>query len=228
MDERVEKVQLFHDLIGKIPISIPKNTSTSYYLSAMEKMIQDNCDTTFDNNKVTVFGNEEGLLDNIIDISIMIENKNELLFDVNSKKRGTDIVINNHIRVLTDKDGMLSEIEELSFDYDDEFYRYNYIRKYESDGTCFYHSSKDLTRKTSSVAKMFEKGIMISTFYVNDNLRKTILIPIDYNAEIKNKISDDMKKGRIFERINSKEGKEIPYKPYPFNTNKDFEIALNS
>ena len=228
MDERTDKLHLYQKLISKISFSVPKNTSTNYYLSVIKKMIKDNCRTENDNNRITVFGNEEGLLDNIIDITMFVGNKNEIAFDVNSKKRGTDIIINNHIKVLTDKDGLFSEIEELSFSYDDEFYRYNYIRKYETDGMCVYHSSKDLTRKTSSVAKMFEKGIMISTFYVNDNLRKTVLIPIDYNMEIKQKISEDMKKGKIFEKINSKEGKEIPYMPYPFNTNKDFEIALNS
>ena len=228
MDDRKEKLDLFQDLVNKISFPVPKNTSTNYYISVIKKMIKDNCTVEQGNNKITVFGNEEGLLDNIIDISMFVGNKNEIVFDVNSKKRGTDIVINNIIKVLTDKDGLLSEIEELSFSYDNDFYRYNYIRKYESDGVCVYHSSKDLTRKTSSVAKMYEKGILISTFYVNDNLRKTVLIPIDYNMEIKQKISDDMKKGKIFEKINSKEGKEIPYIPYPFNTNKDFEIALNS
>ena len=224
-----EKLHMFQEMIKNINFPIPKNTSTNYYISVLEKMIQDGCEVIFQKNIITIQGNGEGLLDNIIDIKLDLNNvivNQEIIIDVNSKKRGTNIIIHNHIKALRGENDIFSEIEELEFNYLNEFYRYDYIRKYEENGTCIYHSSKDLTRRTSSVAKMFDKGLMISSFYIKDNLRKTVLIPIDFTDELKKTTSEEIKKGKIFEKINSKNEKEIPYKPYPFNTNEEFEKAL--
>ena len=218
----------FREMLEKIDFSIPNNTSSKYYINAIETMMEKGCQTEFEKNRVFVVDESYQILDGIRDIECFVggpDCKVALLFKVHMIQKDTGVEIENIIEAGSVKKDIVSEREQLSFSYNNEFYRYDYLREYEPDGTCVYHNIRDIAQKLTSCAKLYDKGILISLFNVKANERKSIVIPGNYVGDKRKLASYDIKKGRIFDRINSPEGKEVPYKPYPFS-NSEFEKIL--
>lgn len=218
----------FRELLDRINFSIPNNTSSKYYINAIEIMIEKGCNTTFDKNRVYVEDETHQILDGIHDIECFVggsDCKVALLFKIHMIQKDTGVEIENIIESNSVKKGILSEREQLSFFYNNENYRYDYLREYESDGTCVFHNIRDAVQRLTSCAKLYDKGILITLFNVKANERKSIVIPGNYIGDKRKLASYDIKKGRIFSRINAPEGKEVPYKPYPFS-NAEFEKIL--
>ena len=191
-------------------------------------MIEKGCSTIFEPNRVFIWDDSNDLYDGIQNIECFFggpKSKIGLLFKIHILQEESGLDIQNTIEANSIKPGILSEKEQLEFMHGSEFYRYDYLREYESDGTCVYHNSRDLVQKLASSAKLYEKGILITLFNIKDNQRKSVIIPGDFSGDRKKLVSFDIKKGRIFDLINAPEGKEVPYKPYPFS-NAEFEKLL--
>ena len=228
MKEKNDYLEKYRELLDRIDFTIPNNTSSKYYLNAVQAMLEKGCSAAFEPNRVVVWGEEGNLFNGIQSIDVFfgtMTGKLGLIFKIKINKEDTGMIIDNLIEANSVKKGILSEREQLSFSLNNEFYRYDYLREYEMDGTCIYHSSKDLSQKLSSSAKLYDKGILISLFDVKNNLHKSIVLLGNYVGEKRKHASFEIKKGRIFDEINSPDAKEVPYKPYPFS-NAEFEKIL--
>ena len=224
----MEDLQKLREMIERIDFTIPNNTSSKYYLNAMQAMIEKGCNVSFEDSKVYIWDESGSLYNGIQDIECFFggpKSKVGLFFKIHILQNESGLEIENMIEANSFKPGILSEREQLSFMYGTEFYRYDYLREYEMDGTCIFHNSKDLAQRLLSSAKLYDKGLLISLFNIKDNERKSIIIPGDFSGDRKKHISFDIKKGRIFELINAPEGKEVPYKPYPCS-DAEFEKLL--
>ena len=223
----MEDVLKFRKMLEKIDFSIPNNTSSKYYINAIETMIEKGCKVSFEKNRVYVEDEKVEILNGIKDIECFVGAgyKVGLMFKIHMLQKETGVEIEDIIEVGSVKKDILSEREQLSFSYQNEFYYYDYLREYELDGTCVYHTIRDLVQKLKSSAKLYDKGILISLFNIKENERKSIILLGNYVGDKRKNASIEIKKGRIFDKINSPEGKEVPYKPYPFS-NSEFEKIL--
>ena len=228
VNDTKELIRRLHEMISHVGFSIPNNTSSKYYIKAIETMIERGCSSSFEPNRVYVWDEVGKAVNGIKGIELFCGSgtgKIGLLFKIHMQERNIGTEIENTIEANIFKKGIFSEKEQLSFLYENETYRYDYLREYEIDGTCIYHSSRDLVQKLSSSAKLYDKGILISLFNIKENERKSIVLPGNYVGEQRKQASIEIKQGKIFEEINSPKGKEVPYKPYPFS-NAEFEKIL--
>ena len=125
--------------------------------------------------------------------------------------------MDNTIETVSVKPGILSEREELSFLYNDQLYRYNYLREYDDDGICIFHNNRDLVKKTSTSARLYTTGLLLSKFDNETNTGRSVIMVKHYTKEEKKELSSEIKRGKIFSLIDSEDAIEIPYKPYPLS-----------
>ena len=223
-----ENLKRYNEMLKTIDFDIPNNTSSKNYLLVIRNMIEQGAETIFEPKKIIVT-DKDGIIQNgIHKIELFFggrSSKTGLIFKVKIKRKDTGLEMDSIIEAVSVKKGILSEREELSFIHNNQLSRYDYLREYESDGTCVYHTSRDLAKKISTSAKVYDKGILISKYNILEDTKKSIVLLGNYMGENKKNISTEIKKGTIFSEINSNEGKEVPYRPYPFS-DREFESLL--
>ena len=220
MSEKDQNIKKLEESIQNTPFEIPDNTSTYYYLKVIKKMIVQDADTTWDKNTIIVEDETGKIEKDIYRIGLFFGkrmDKTGLLFRIKTKRSDNGIEMDNFIETTSVRPGIISEREELSFIYNDQKYRYNYLREYNEKGTCIYHYHKDLVKKIIMSAKLYDKGLVISKYDIESDTGKSILIGEQKIKDKKEQISKAIKRGKIFSLIDSDEGIEIPYKPYPLS-----------
>ena len=109
-------LELFQENVNNIKFNIPNNTSTW-------------------DSRTIVVEDETGTIEkDIIRIELFFGSrigKVGLLFRIKTRRSDNGIEMDNTIETVSVKPGILSEREELSFLYNDQIYRYNYLREYD-------------------------------------------------------------------------------------------------
>ena len=174
-----ENIQKFQEAIDNIQFHIPNNTSTRYYLNVIKKMIEKDAKTTWEQKTIIVEDPTGTIEKDIYRIGLFFGSrigKVGLLFRIKTKRSDNGIEMDNIIETISVKPGILSEREELSFLYNEEIHRYNYLREYDEDGICIYHNNKDQAKKISKSARLYDKGLIISQYDQESSTGKSILI----------------------------------------------------
>ena len=213
-------LELFQENVNNIKFNIPNNTSTSYYLKVIKKMLEQDAKTTWDSRTIVVEDETGTIEKDIIRIELFFGSrigKVGLLFRIKTRRSDNGIEMDNTIETVSVKPGILSEREELSFLYNDQIYRYNYLREYDDDGICIFHNNRDLVKKTSTSARLYTTGLLLSKFDNETNTGRSVIMVKHYTKEEKKELSSEIKKGKIFSLIDSEDAIEIPYKPYPLS-----------
>ena len=229
MQEKEYNLKRWEEAVQNIQFHIPKNTSTSYYLKIIKKMIEQDALTKWDSRTITVEDETGTIEQDIYKIELFFGSrigKVGLLFHIKTKRSDNGIEMDNTIETVSVKQGILSEREELSFLYNEQIHRYNYLREYDDNGICIYHYNKDQVKKITKSAKLYNKGIIISQYDMENKIGKSVLLKEDYSNERKKQVSDEIKRGKIFLEIDNEESIEIPYQPYP-PSDLEFENILS-